>query len=144
MSQYAFIVPKLLVLIHLQGQYLIYPDDGLDSLHVYKIGATSATFLYDQPSPKRPSGPRHAVLSGYPVISTWVPRLHVVNEEDNSVETWIMHYTPHNVSLILQGSAVSTLEVPAGMNVSTAAELLISPNGSTFFSMKAYNSVEFF
>ncbi|KAJ7827505.1 Lactonase, 7-bladed beta-propeller-domain-containing protein [Mycena olivaceomarginata] len=116
-------------IVDVTGQYLIYPDDGLDSLHVYKIGATSATFLYDQPSPKRPSGPRHAVLSGYPVISTWVPRLHVVNEEDNSVETWIMHYTPHNVSLVLQGSAVSTLEVPAGMNVSTAAELLISPNG---------------
>ncbi|KAF7363759.1 putative isomerase YbhE [Mycena sanguinolenta] len=87
------------------------------------------TFLYDQPSPKRPSGPRHAVLSGYPVIPTWIPRLHVVNEEDNSVETWIMHYTPNNVSLILQSLAVSTLEVPAGMNVSTAAELLISPNG---------------
>ncbi|KAF7338025.1 Lactonase family protein [Mycena venus] len=46
------------------------------------------------------------------------------------VETWIMHYTPNNVSLILQGSAVSTLKVPAvGINVSTAAELLISPNG---------------
>ncbi|KAJ7685492.1 Lactonase, 7-bladed beta-propeller-domain-containing protein [Mycena polygramma] len=116
-------------IVDVTGQYLIYPDDGLDSLHVYEIGATSATFLYDQPSPKRPSGPRHAVLSGYPVISNWVPRLHVVNEEDNSVETWHMHYTPHNLSLVLQGSAVSTLEVPAGMNVSTAAELLISPNG---------------
>jgi hypothetical protein len=56
-----------------------------------------------------------------------------VNEEDNSVETWIMHYTPNNVSLILQGSAVSSLKVPAiGINVSTAAELLISPNGSMF------------
>jgi len=121
-------------IVDITGQYLIYPDDGLDSLHVYKIGATSATFLYDQPSPKRPSGPRHAVLSGYPVVSTWIPRLHVVNEEDNSVETWIMHYTPHNVSLILQGSAVSTLKVPAGMNVSTAAELLISPNGKYLFA----------
>ncbi|KAJ6531339.1 Lactonase, 7-bladed beta-propeller-domain-containing protein [Mycena capillaripes] len=116
-------------IVDVTGQYLIYPDDGLDSLHVYKIGATSATFLFDQPSPKRPSGPRHAVLSGYPVVPDWIPRLHVVNEEDNSVETWIMHYSPNNVSLILQGSAVSTLEVPAGMNVSTAAELLISPNG---------------
>ncbi|KAF8211843.1 Lactonase, 7-bladed beta-propeller-domain-containing protein [Mycena galopus ATCC 62051] len=116
-------------IVDVTGQYLIYPDDGLDVLHVYKIGATSATFLYDQPSPKRPSGPRHAVLSGYPVIPSWVPRLHVVNEEDNSVETWMMHYTPNNLSLSLQGSAVSTLEIPAGMNVSTAAELLISPNG---------------
>ncbi|KAJ7172144.1 Lactonase, 7-bladed beta-propeller-domain-containing protein [Mycena filopes] len=116
-------------IVDVTGQYLIFPDDGLDSLHVYKIGATSATFLYDQPSPVRPSGPRHAVLSGFPVISTWIPRLHVLNEEDNSVETWIMHYTRNNVSLILQGSAVSTLEVHAGMNVSTAAELLISPNG---------------
>ncbi|KAJ6502175.1 Lactonase, 7-bladed beta-propeller-domain-containing protein [Mycena sanguinolenta] len=116
-------------IIDVTGQYLIYPDDGLDSLHVYRVGATSGTFLYNQPSPKRPSGPRHAVLSGFPVIPTWIPRLHVANEEDNSVETWIMHYTPNNVSLILQSPAVSTLEVPAGMNVSTAAELLISPNG---------------
>ncbi|KAK7038022.1 Lactonase family protein [Favolaschia claudopus] len=116
-------------IVDITGQYLIYPDDGLDSLHVYKIGANSATFLYDQPSPKRPSGPRHAVLSGFPVVSDWVPRLHVVNEEDNSVETWIMHYSRNNMSLKLQGSAVSTLKVPAGMNVSTAAELLISPNG---------------
>ncbi|KAJ7047151.1 Lactonase, 7-bladed beta-propeller-domain-containing protein [Mycena alexandri] len=116
-------------IVDVTGQYLIFPDDGLDVLHVYKIGATSATFLYDQPSPVRPSGPRHAVLSGFPVVPNWIPRVHVVNEEDNSVETWIMHYTPNNVSLILQGSAVSTLKVHAGMNVSTAAELLISPNG---------------
>ncbi|KAJ7137678.1 Lactonase, 7-bladed beta-propeller-domain-containing protein [Mycena epipterygia] len=116
-------------IVDVTGKYLIFPDDGLDLLHVYKIGASSATFLYDQPSPVRPSGPRHAVLSGFPTIPNWIPRLHVVNEEDNSVETWIMHYTPNNVSLILQGSAVSTLEVHAGMNVSTAAELLISPNG---------------
>jgi len=63
------------------------------------------------------------------VVSSWVPRLHVVNEEDNSVETWIMHYTPNNVSLVLQSPAASTLEVHGGLNVSTAAELLISPNG---------------
>ncbi|KAF7361895.1 hypothetical protein MVEN_00534100 [Mycena venus] len=49
----------------IQGQYLIYPDDGFDSLHVYKVGATSATFLYDQPSLHRPSGPSRAVLSGF-------------------------------------------------------------------------------
>ncbi|KAJ7481260.1 Lactonase, 7-bladed beta-propeller-domain-containing protein [Mycena galericulata] len=117
-------------IVDVTGQHLIFPDDGLDLLHVYKLGATSATFLYDQPSHVRPSGPRHGVLSGYPVVPNWIPRLHVVNEEDNSVETWIMHYTPNNVSLILQGSsAVSTLKVPGGMNVSTAAELLISPNG---------------
>ncbi|KAJ7766903.1 Lactonase, 7-bladed beta-propeller-domain-containing protein [Mycena metata] len=116
-------------IVDVTGQYLIFPDDGLDALHVYKIGATSATFLYDQPSPVRPSGPRHAALSGFPMVPNWIPRLHVVNEEDNSVETWIMHYSRNNVSLILQGSAVSTLEVHAGMNVSTAAELLISPNG---------------
>ncbi|KAJ7438476.1 Lactonase, 7-bladed beta-propeller-domain-containing protein [Mycena latifolia] len=115
-------------IVDVTGKYLIFPDDGLDLLHVYKIGATSATFLYDQPSPVRPSGPRHAALSGYPVVK-WLPRLHVVNEEDNSVETWIMHYTHNNVSLTLQGSAVSTLEVHGGMNVSTAAEVLISPNG---------------
>ncbi|KAJ7709529.1 Lactonase, 7-bladed beta-propeller-domain-containing protein [Mycena rosella] len=116
-------------IVDVTGQFLIFPDDGLDSLHVYSIGASSATFLYDQPSPVRPSGPRHAVLSGFPVVADWIPRLHVVNEEDNSVETWIMHYTANNVSLILQGSAVSTLEVHGGLNVSTAAELLISPNG---------------
>ncbi|KAJ7085749.1 Lactonase, 7-bladed beta-propeller-domain-containing protein [Mycena belliarum] len=116
-------------LIDVTGKYLIFPDDGLDSLHVYKVDATSATFLYDQPSPVRPSGPRHAVLSGFPVVPNWIPRLHVVNEEDNSVETWIMHYTLKNMSLALQGSAVSTLLVKGGMDVSTAAELLISPNG---------------
>ncbi|KAJ7632935.1 Lactonase, 7-bladed beta-propeller-domain-containing protein [Roridomyces roridus] len=117
-------------IVDVSGQYLIFPDDGLDLLHVYKIGATSATFLYDEPSYVRPAGPRHGVVSGYPVVRDWVPRLHVVNEEDNSVETWIMHYSPNNMSLIMQGSsAVSTLAVPAGMNVSTAAELLISPNG---------------
>ncbi|KAJ7286172.1 Lactonase, 7-bladed beta-propeller-domain-containing protein [Mycena rebaudengoi] len=116
-------------LVDVTGTYLIFPDDGLDSLHVYGIGAKSATFLYDQPSPLRPSGPRHAALSGFPVVCDWVPRLHVLNEEDNSVDTWIMHYSPNNMSLILQGSAVSTLLVPAGMNVSTAAEILVSPNG---------------
>ncbi|KAJ6624495.1 Lactonase, 7-bladed beta-propeller-domain-containing protein [Mycena sp. CBHHK59/15] len=122
-------IPTPFWIVDVTGNYLIFPDDGLDSLHVYKIGATSATYLYDQPSPVRPSGPRHAVLSGFPVIANWVPRLHVINEEDNSVETWIMQYSPTNMSLILQGSAVSTLEVPGGQSVSTAAELLISPNG---------------
>ncbi|KAJ6597260.1 Lactonase, 7-bladed beta-propeller-domain-containing protein [Mycena vulgaris] len=116
-------------IVDVTGKYLIFPDCGLDLLHIYKIGASSATLLYDQPSPVRPSGPRHAVLSGFPVVPNWIPRLHVVNEEDNSVETWIMHYTPNNMSLILQGSAASTLEVHGGFNVSTAAELLISPNG---------------
>ncbi|KAJ7096472.1 Lactonase, 7-bladed beta-propeller-domain-containing protein [Mycena crocata] len=116
-------------IVDVTGRFLIIPDDGLDSLHVYKIGATFATFFYEQPSPQRPSGPRHAVLSGFPVVTDWLPRLHVVNEEDNSVETWIMHYTRNNLTLVLQGSAVSTLQVHGGFNVSTAAELLISPNG---------------
>lgn len=114
---------------------------GLDVLHVYSIGSSAITFLYDQPSPKRPSGPRHAVLSGFPVVPFWGPRLHVVNEEDNSVETWHMKYSSSNVSLTLQGSAVSTLSVPGEMNVSTAAELLISPNGSKYPSLHILTKV---
>lgn len=113
-----------------QGSYAIFPDDGLDLLHVYKIGTTGITLLYNLPSPKRPSGPRHAVLSGKPVVSGWAPRLHVLNEVDNSVETWLMHYSASNVTMTLQGAAQSTLVTPAGQDVSTAAELLISPNGS--------------
>lgn len=53
-----------------------------------------------------------------------------MNEVDNSVETWLMHYSASNVTMTLQGAAQSTLVTPAGQDVSTAAELLISPNGS--------------
>jgi hypothetical protein len=109
-------------------------DDGLDLLHVYTITTSGITFLYDLPSPKRPSGPRHAVLSGYPV-TPWAPRLHVLNEIDNSIDTWSLTYpaSPLNPLIAkLQGTAVSTLATPAGQDVSTAAELLVSPNGRKY------------
>lgn len=40
-----------------------------------------------------------------------------------------MDYSSNNVTFTLQSQAISTLQTPAGQSVSTAAELLISPNG---------------
>lgn len=107
------------------GQYLVFPDLGLDAIHVYCIDPkTNQLTAHDDIKAKSGYGPRHAAFwkSGK---STF---LFVIHELESRITSYKVNYSTSGIAFE-QVDDVSTFgDKPGNTTGSAAAEIVVSPD----------------